>query len=189
MSDSGMRLFTGIDLPEPLAGRLDRLIHDLRPHAPVRWSKVRNLHITTKFIGEWPEARLEELKGALAALPARAPLTIGLRGLGWFPNPHRPRIFWVAVQGGDPLRALASETETALEALGVAREDREYRPHLTLARIEANVEVAPLRRAVAALPPQDFGEFVAGCQHLYLSETGNGGSRYTKLATVDFERG
>ena len=36
-----------------------------KPLARINWSPVDNLHITTKFIGEWPEARLDEIKRAL----------------------------------------------------------------------------------------------------------------------------
>jgi 2'-5' RNA ligase len=50
-----MRLFTAIDLPPEVAGRLDALIAKLRPLANIRWSPAANLHITTKFIGQWPE--------------------------------------------------------------------------------------------------------------------------------------
>jgi 2'-5' RNA ligase len=84
-----MRLFTAIDLPAAtkavLAAHLDRL----RPLARLRWSPVDNLHITTKFIGEWPEAQLDVLKRALATVPPQ-PVAIAVRGLGWFPNADRP---------------------------------------------------------------------------------------------------
>ena len=67
-----MRLFTGLDLPEDLVGNLERLLGELRPAARIGWSAPANLHITTKFIGEWPDGRLEELKHALAAVEAPA---------------------------------------------------------------------------------------------------------------------
>ncbi|MBK7927208.1 MAG: RNA 2',3'-cyclic phosphodiesterase [Bryobacterales bacterium] len=179
-----MRLFTGIELPAGVAGQLTDLIARLKPHAHIRWSRVENLHITTKFIGEWPEERLPELQGALGALPRGGVIPITLKGLGWFPNPHSPRIFWVAVEGGEALRGLAAGTEAALEPLGIAREARKYTPHLTLARVEAGSDLAPLRRAVAQLPLVEAGSFVASEFHLYESRQGAGGSIYTKLHTV-----
>ena len=62
-----MRLFTGLDLPAEVVGNLEELLQQLRPTARIQWSPPANLHITTKFIGEWPEERLEELKAALRA--------------------------------------------------------------------------------------------------------------------------
>ena len=174
-----MRLFTGIELPATEVAGLEALLAELRPLAPLRWSTAANLHITTKFIGEWPESRLEELKSALAAIPAPPTIAIGLDGFGWFPNPHQPRIFWVSVKAPPQLAGLATAIETHLAALGIVKEDRPYRPHLTLARIDRPADLAPVRRAVAALPATGFGSFQAAAFHLYLSESG----RYAKLAS------
>lgn len=176
-----MRLFTGFDLPERERMALASLLERFRPLAPLRWSVVDNLHVTTKFIGEWPTERLDELKAALAEVPSPGtPLTLSLDGLGWFPNPHQPRIFWAAVKAGPELEGYAAAIETLLEErLGIKRENRPYRPHLTLARINSPADLAALRRAVAALPSTSFGSFSPGAHYLYLSEAG----RYTKLAS------
>ncbi|MBL8217807.1 MAG: RNA 2',3'-cyclic phosphodiesterase [Bryobacterales bacterium] len=183
-----MRLFVGLDLPESVKTNLGKLVAGLRPAAKMRWSPVANLHITTKFIGEWPEPRLEELRAALAGIKGVAPFSIAIRGLGWFPNPHNPRVFWAAVRAPEQLAQLAAATEAATHLLGIARETRPFAPHLTLARMpDPPVDLAPLRRAVATLPSDDFGSFEATCFHLYLSKMGPGGSVYTKLATYPLE--
>lgn len=177
-----MRLFTGIALPDGAARRLDELVRRLRPSGPkLRWPPVENLHITTKFIGEWPEDRLAELREALRGLTARPAFEIRLRGLGWFPNPHNPRVFWVGIQAPEALASLARDTGAVCARLGIAAEERPFSPHLTLARIKPPAEVAPLRRAVAALEENEFGAFSAQSFHLYLSEPGPGGSIYTSL--------
>jgi 2'-5' RNA ligase len=183
-----MRLFAGIDLPSDVVRNLSRLVDTLRPKAKIKWSPPQNLHITTKFIGEWPEDRLEELTAALSELPAREPINIAVRGLGWFPNPHAPRVFWAAVKAGAELAALARETEDALARLGVAKEPRGFSPHLTLARIKEPVALAGLRQAVAALDSDEFGAFTADRFFLYRSEREPGGSVYTKLAEYPFSK-
>ena len=57
-----MRLFTGISIAPGVLANIAKMLDTLRPAAPVTlktaWSPVENLHITTKFIGEWPDARL-----------------------------------------------------------------------------------------------------------------------------------
>ena len=63
-----MRLFTAIDLPADILSRLDQLMAGLRPLAQLGWTPASNLHITTKFIGQWPEDRLPQLQRALAAV-------------------------------------------------------------------------------------------------------------------------
>lgn len=180
-----MRLFVGIDIPEVLKKEFGRLIGQLRPLAAVRWSPTGNLHITTKFIGEWPEARLDELIRALAAIAGPPPFEIALTGTGWFPNPHQPRIFSIGVAARPELAALAAETETAVERLGVARENRPFSPHLTLARLNGikHAELVALRHEGARIDSAGFGAFPAKEFHLYLSKTSPSGSNYTKLAT------
>lgn len=184
-----MRLFTGIDLAQNVYANLERLLRDLRPAARLNWSPLDNLHVTTKFIGEWPEARLDELKAALRAMPPCPAPAISVARLGFFPNPHRPRMFFAAVSGGDALGGLAGETNRALAGLGIEAEARAYMPHLTLARIkDAAVPLQALREKLAALPSQDFGQFTAGSYFLYLSKLGPGGSVYTKLAEFPIDK-
>jgi 2'-5' RNA ligase len=176
-----MRLFTGIDLPPDVITNLENLLDRLKPTAQINWSPPRNLHVTTKFIGEWPEDRLAELKSALGALPARAPISITIEKLGFFPNPHSPRVFWAGIQAGD-LAGLARDTEEALATLGIAKEQRAYSPHLTLARIKTPGKQPALLQAVAKLPSLEFGSFVADRFYLYQSRTAPSGSVYTKLS-------
>ncbi len=183
-----MRLFTGLDLPAETVGRIDAVIAACRPLAKIRWSKAANLHVTTKFIGEWPAERLEELKSRLAEIPPRGPIEVAVRGFGWFPTPHNPRIFWAAIHAPQALRELAAATDAACAELGAAAETKPYTPHLTLARIEPRgggpaPDLAPLRRAIASMRSSEFGSFVAREFHLYLSEPEAGGSRYTELAS------
>ncbi|MCC6585619.1 MAG: RNA 2',3'-cyclic phosphodiesterase [Bryobacterales bacterium] len=184
-----MRLFVGIDLPGRIEDNLSRLINQFRPLAAVRWSRAANLHITTKFIGEWPEQRLPELKDALGGAAELGSFRIWLRGLGWFPNPHTPRIFWVGVDAGPELTALAGTLEQITDKLGVPSEDRPFHPHLTLARLQGirREELIALRQAVAAVDATDFDSFEALEFHLYESKMGPGGSIYTKLATYRTE--
>jgi RNA 2',3'-cyclic 3'-phosphodiesterase len=177
-----MRLFTGIDLPAEVRENLAAVIGGLRPCARLNWSPPENLHITTKFIGEWPEDRLDALVAALRSLPPGQPIGIALQGLGWFPNPRAPKIFWVGVKADGCLAALASHTDETVARLGVAPERRPFSPHLTLARIREQVPLTRLHEAVAALPSEDFGEFTASRFHLFLSQTAASGSVYSKLA-------
>src|SRR5437899_4860726 len=177
-----MRLFTGIEISPDVMTNLQGLLERLRPTAEINWSPPQNLHITTKFIGEWLEERLPELKAALDSLSAREPLSIAIEKVGFFPNPHSPRVFWTGVHAGDDLAGLARDTEESLAPLGIAKEERAYSPHLTLARIKAPGKQPALLMAVAKLPSLDFGSFIAERFYLYQSRTAPTGSVYTKLA-------
>ena len=136
-----MRLFTAIDLPVEMLEKLGGFLARLRPLAKLRWTQVENLHITTKFIGEWPEARMEEMKTALGSVTGPGRIDIAVRSAGWFPDDRRPHTFWAGVEGGEALAALARATERAVGKLGVPVETRVYSPHLTLARVKDKVRI------------------------------------------------
>jgi 2'-5' RNA ligase len=181
-----MRLFTGLDLSGEVVGNLEELLRRLKPAARIHWSPPANLHVTTKFIGEWPEPRLDELKAALRALPSRTAIEVAIRNVGFFPNPTSPRIFWCGIQAPG-LEALAAQTDEATATLGIDREKRPYTPHLTLARIKETPDLQPLRKAVAGLKSLEFGSFEARSFFLYQSSLRPTGSVYTKLAEFPFQ--
>jgi len=176
-----MRLFVGLDLPPDVVGKLERLLDALRPTAPIQWSPPANLHITTKFIGQWPEERLPELQAALGSLPPREAIPVQIRQLGFFPNPRAPRVFWCGIEAPG-LDALAADTDRATATLGIESEKRAFSPHLTLARIKERLDLQPLRDRIAVIPSLEFGSFTARSFFLYLSKPGPKGSVYTKLA-------
>lgn len=173
-----MRLFVALDLPPELSRRMASLIDTLRPLAALRWSPEANLHITTRFIGEYPQPHLARLEEELSA--ARMdPFAVALRGLGFFPDERHAKTFYAGVDGGTPLTALFQSHNEALERAGVASETRPFRPHLTLAR-RKNENIGQLLSRIRSMST-DFGGFTAGDFHLYSSVQGPGGSIYTKL--------
>lgn len=175
-----MRLFTALDLPPEIVDRLGQLIARLKPAARIKWSPPANLHVTTKFIGEWPEERLDELKSALASIPSRPPIAVNIHGLGFAPNPKSPRNFWCGVVAPG-LAELAADIDAATAPLGIANEKRPYSPHLTLARIKDRLDLRPLHHRISE-EALDFGPFEAGAFFLYRSQLKPTGSVYTKLA-------
>ena len=177
-----MRLFTAIDIPPEVKTTLAALLDHLRLLADLRWVAVEKLHITTKFIGEWPEERLDDLKRALAAVACPAPVEIAIRRLGWLPNPRSARVLYAGVEASESLTALAAATERALAGIGVPVEDRIYRPHVTLARTRKTVSLDALKRALAEIELSAIGSYRASSFALYLSAAG----KYTKLQEFSF---
>ena len=182
-----MRLFTGVDLPDDVREKLERLLMHLRPCAHLKWSPLYNLHVTLKFIGEWPEEKLPQLEAALRTVAPRGAIPAEVKGLGWFPNPHHPRVFWAGVHGGQSFSLLAKDIDVGLAPLGIAAEERAFNAHLTLARIKAPAPLQGLRSAIAALESVEFGVFDVSRFYLYRSQPGPAGSIYTKLSEYPFQ--
>jgi 2'-5' RNA ligase len=151
-----MRLFTGIEIHSDALPAVTNLIERLRPLADLRWTPPEKLHLTTTFIGEWPEERLQELKSALAGMGASGPVVIALKGLGVLPNPRFPRTLYAGVEHSEPLTALARKTSETVSILGVSVEDRIYRPHVTLARVRGRPKLEKLQPELGSFPIASF---------------------------------
>ncbi len=176
-----MRLFTALDIGPQIREDLVALIAGLQPLARLRWSPAANLHITTKFIGEWPAHRLAELAEVLPAGLPEPKVTIS--GVGFFPNDRYPKVFFARVAPSAELTALAQHTGAALQALGIAPEKHPYRPHVTLARIPEATRLHGLRERLDQLQPGYFGTFPASEFALYESR----GGHYTKLQSFPLQ--
>jgi 2'-5' RNA ligase len=187
-SDRAMRLFTGISIPSPVLGNLELAMARLRPLANVNWSPAANLHLTTKFIGQWPENRLDELTSTLASMATPAPFPLTIADFGFFPGGKAPRVLFAGVNAGPELADLAQRTSATLAALGCPPEKRNYSAHLTLARI-TNENIGQLRAYILSMQNNVFGSFDVTEFHLYLSKPSGRGSVYTKLASFPLGAG
>ncbi len=189
-----MRVFIALDIDDAIRGRLELFLDGVRGFAPdARWVRPESMHVTLKFIG-WksPEA-VETIKQALSAIRAGA-FELSFRGYGFFPTAKSPRVFWIGIAAGPELAALAKSVDEATAALGVAKEEHEFSPHLTLARRGgsgapawrkgdgANPVFQGLQKRLAAMPALDFGTMTAREFFLYQSQPMRGGARYTKIA-------
>ena len=167
---------------------MSRTIEYLRPTARINWSPLYNLHITTKFIGQWPEPRLPELLEALTPLGKRSPFEITISGIGWLPNRRSPRVLYAGIAQNEALAGLADDIQEATAALGIARETRAFRPHLTLARTkDPATPLDPLREALDKLESQEPIVFTADYFALYASKPGPAGSIYSEIERVPFQ--
>ncbi len=188
-----MRLFVAIDLTPEIRATLAELLGELQPlSTTVRWVKPEGMHVTLKFIGEVPEGKLEAIRTCLEQAHTAAPVEIEVRGVGFFPNAHRPRVFWVGIEATPNLAELAAQVEIALAALGIPREKRTLVPHLTLGRIrttpEASSSLERLQKKIATLAERRFGHLTATEFYLYQSKLSPKGAEYKKLVTFPFVR-
>jgi RNA 2',3'-cyclic 3'-phosphodiesterase len=183
-----MRLFVAVDIPAEVRAAISAAVAKLRPAAPkARWVRIEGLHVTLKFIGETPEENVGAIGSALTAVPPCAPIDVRFRGLGFFPNPRRPRVFWAGVEAGPKLAALAASVDAALNPLGAPGEERAFAPHLTLARFDPPHAQEALHAAIEKSGPLEFGSATAAEFHLYQSVLKRGGAEYTRLATFPLQ--
>jgi 2'-5' RNA ligase len=182
-----MRLFVALDLTEPVRAALTQFCDALRIEFPAaRWVRGEGIHVTLKFIGEVKEEIVAPIENALSVVQSAAPAELHFRGAGFFPDARRPRVFWAGIDASPNLADIAAQIETRLEVLGIARESREFKPHLTLARISETRGIEKLHAALNKCGPVDFGTVLTNEMYLYRSELGRGGAKYTRLGAFRF---
>lgn len=182
-----MRLFVALDIPESVRAALRECSAELSKTCRAgRWVSLEGAHISLKFIGEVPDDRAEQIRAALAEVPSFAPVDLRFAGLGFFPSAKRPRVLWAGIEAGPELARLARAVEDSVTKLGIEREDREFRPHVTLARFESPKGLDPLRDAVEKMGVPEFGRTTIREFCLYRSLLKHSGAEYTRVATYNF---
>ncbi len=153
-----LRLFVAVDLPRRVREALGRLAEELRGRhlrdlRDLRWVRPEGIHLTLKFLGDTPAERVPVIEESLAAaVRASAPFRLALGAPGTFGNRRGPRVLWVDV-GGEVgrLRELQAAVERQLVEAGFPAEEREFSPHLTLARVRQPPAAGTAERVARAL--------------------------------------
>jgi 2'-5' RNA ligase len=143
------------------------------------------MHLTLKFIGEVSPEKVARIQDELRGVRSTA-VEMNFRNTGFFPNARHPRVFWAGIEASPNLAGMAAEIEQRIETLGISRESRSFRPHLTLARFQSEDGLPALHEALAQLGALEFGATRTEEFHLYQSTLKRGGAEYTRLATVRF---
>lgn len=134
------RVFSAIELPKDAQSLVEaysaRLAKEF-PEARARWSKTEKIHLTVRFFGNVDDLALKEIVDAYKKRSAVfSPLRLSVEGTGVFPGPRRPKVLWLGVSGAKKLALLKSKIDDELAAAGFGPEERDFKPHLTIARLK-----------------------------------------------------
>lgn len=185
-----MRLFVALEVPDAWRAAARDATATLARTSGVRLRTVDTalLHLTLRFLGEVPDEALPRLVAALEERVPPVDVALELAAAGSFGRPERTQVVWLGAAGDlDALHALAARVETAVRAAGLPPEDRQLRPHLTLARLGRPLSAAD-RSAVAeatrALPAPAPHPHRASEAVLVRSYLGGPAPRYEVLARI-----
>lgn len=129
--------FLAVELPERIknvlsdwAQGLDKLPFDYK-----EWVDERDYHLTVKFLGAVSDSSIEPLCKAVQTRVKDLP-SFNMQGAEWgfFGSSHSPRVLWAGVQEEAGLFELQKMVEEIGETFGFPRENRPYRPHITIAK-------------------------------------------------------
>ncbi len=185
-----MRLFIAIELPEEIKRGIAAIQEKLRKSgADAAWTRPEGIHLTLKFLGEVPDAKVMDIRTALAgAVSGAAGFRLEAAGAGAFPNSRNPRVLWLGVRGDlERLGALQSAVEGAMVKLGFDPEDRAFSPHLTLARIKYIRPRFSWQQAIEGIRDVQLGAFDAVAVSLMKSELKPSGAVYAEVGRAELK--
>ncbi len=185
MSKRLLRTFLSIPVPNEITYLQNKLkLTIVEKKAKISWVKDGNIHLTLKFIGDTPEDEVKKINSTIGhIIENTSTMNFMINGSGCFPKKERPRILWLGIDGDlSPLQGLVYKINDALDPLGYPKEEKEYIPHLTLARIKYPQKVTP---DISGFLNYNYDpiKFNVNKIHLMSSELFHKGSVYTILGT------
>ncbi|MBN1548828.1 MAG: RNA 2',3'-cyclic phosphodiesterase [Syntrophaceae bacterium] len=185
-----LRAFLAVDPPREIRDAIAMIQNRLKKaiQGDIRWVKPEGIHLTLKFFRALPESDVATISRAVRdAVSKVVPFVLDIKSVGAFPDVKRPRVLWLGMEGDvNALIQLQKKVDTELQHCGFAKEDRPFRPHLTLARIKEPGGLTGLASIMGK--GEDFvaGSFSANGLNLFKSDLTPKGAIYTKLVHFPF---
>ena len=179
-----LRTFIAVDLPPGVQEALGKLENELQEaRAPITWVNPERLHLTLKFLGDVAPERLSEIQNSLVQVARKiSPLRLEPAGCGAFPTLKQMRVIWVGLKAeGAGLTSLQQAVEEAMVQVGFKKEERPFKPHLTLGRVKGRQHLRLLQELLLERQSYRAEAFDVTELVLYKSELRPEGARYTSL--------
>lgn len=177
------RLFTAIDLSDRVREDVSDVIDALSGEVDgVRWVRRENLHVTLRFLGEFPLREVDGFVVWMRKAAAHLPLCLTVGGVGGFPSSGSARVLWVGAKDAtERIEKVYNVLDKGASRFGLQRESRKYRPHITIGRAKHPVRVPEsLReRFEGRAADLEVSEIV-----LYSSRLDSSGATYTALERI-----
>ncbi|MGZ6208380.1 MAG: RNA 2',3'-cyclic phosphodiesterase [Syntrophales bacterium] len=188
--EKAVRAFLAVDPPEEIFREIIKIQERLKKaiQGDIRWGRPEGIHLTLKFFGYVYESDIANIshvvKNNVVNMKA---LILNVRNLGAFPSVNRPRVLWLGINGDtDALITLQAEIDTGFQEYGFKKEDRPFRPHLTLARVKETKGLVGLAEAVKKNDDCIAGTFTVSGLTLFKSDLKPTGAIYTRLTEFPF---
>ena len=182
-----IRTFIALELPEEVKKEILEIQRRLViKDAKIRWVSKENTHLTLKFLGGVEERLIPDIYETInTASKSFHSFQLNLSNVGLFPNKRRPKIIWAGIGGRtSELELLAEKCDSALHRIGFKRENRKFKPHLTIGRIKCLGDAQDLSQRLNDLEVNPI-EFEAAKINIIKSDLTSGSAVYTLLNSIN----
>ncbi|MDE1825138.1 MAG: RNA 2',3'-cyclic phosphodiesterase [Candidatus Micrarchaeota archaeon] len=178
-----MRTFIAIDLPSHLRQSIAEVSQELEGRG-VALVGEEVMHLSLHFLGDLSEKQIEEVREALGQIKP-ASFDVEVAGL-WFFTPTFLKVVYAKLSKGEAqCTEIYNQLGNSLLEIGVI-EEKEYRPHITLARVNRGADNRKILQVVEKYRSHFFGSFTVNSIKLKASELTEKGPIYTDLYEVQF---
>lgn len=147
----------------------------------VRWTELKKLHMTLKFLHNASQTQLDQLIDTLQKhltnqLTPGFALKLNVTSTGLFPSKQQPVAVVAHVENNPQLSALARMLEDTATNCKFKPENRAFKGHITLGRCQGHFNPTQKVPSLAINKTWQIRQL-----HLFKSELSNHGPVYTKL--------
>jgi RNA 2',3'-cyclic 3'-phosphodiesterase len=191
---SDIRAFIAIELPSQIHCALDQIIRQMQgpKTRAVRWVPANNIHLTMKFLGTVKSDNLQNIVEVIKdVVISFTDFEIQAGNFGVFPNPRKPRLIWIGIQGPQNLSNIQKAIDLATRPLGYPGEDRPFFPHLTVGRVSQYAsfqEVQDIAQLLTTLQVGKLGVAKVDAITLFRSDLFPTGAVYKPLAVIKLSK-
>lgn len=172
-----MRAFISAEIPDEVGERLAEAARML-DFPGIKFVDKKNMHLTFAFLGDFDGARVDDVKDILDNIALKN-FDVEIAGMSYLGNPGA--IYSRVVIGAEEMKAIAASIRTGLRSRRIAFDNKEFVPHVTVARIKYRIDESALKNALGSFESMSFGRFISGNIIFFRSILGGKEPAYEKL--------
>ena len=183
-----LRLFIAAQLAPGFSKKFGEVQHELsKAKTRMIWVKPENMHITVKFIGDYPASQIGRLTEIVEdSLDGLIPKRLTFKGVSFFPNNRNPRVIKIG---------LSDETNLLEQSCRYLEEDladeikggvgKSFVPHITLGRLKNTAGIPELVEIASRYEETVFGSMDVSSLTIFASKLSRRGPDYSVVAEID----
>jgi len=151
-----------------------------------KWENRSKIHATIKFLGDVEKNKVNGIISLLEFLEDEISYSCQLTNYGIFYRNKIPAILWQGFEIEHRINELVKKVNDKLFLIDIEREEKSFKPHLTLLRLRGNEDDKSLEKFKSASFPRF--DFIISEASLYESRLTPRGSIYKEIKNYQFKK-